>query len=103
MDGKLTVLGIFGPLKPSHELTVPEFDEIITTNTRGTWLASRAELRHMVSQSPLETHDGRPGNRGCIVNVASNLSLVSRPNARKSAPILSPLSELHLGRLLTGR
>jgi len=36
----------------------------------------------MMGQKPLETHDGRPGNRGAIVNVASNLALVSRAATR---------------------
>ncbi|WDK12272.1 2-hydroxypropyl-CoM dehydrogenase (short-chain dehydrogenase) [Colletotrichum graminicola] len=71
-------IGMFGPLAPSHLLTAAEFDEITTINYRGTWLCSRAELTHMIKQEPMTTHDGRPGNRGVIVNVASNLSLVSR-------------------------
>lgn len=49
----------------------------------------------MTKQEPLKTHDGRPGNRGVIVNVASNLSLVSRPETRE---IFSPSS---YGGLLT--
>ncbi|KAF9881011.1 hypothetical protein CkaCkLH20_01161 [Colletotrichum karsti] len=71
--------GMFGPMAPSHLLTTAEFDEITTTNYRGTWLCSKAELTQMIKQEPLKTHDGRPGNRGVVVNVASNLSLVSRP------------------------
>ncbi|GKT84772.1 2-hydroxypropyl-CoM dehydrogenase [Colletotrichum tofieldiae] len=62
-----------------YAVNCAEFDEITTTNYRGTWLCSRAELTHMIKQEPMKTHDGRPGNRGVIVNVASNLSLVSRP------------------------
>ena len=37
----------------------------------------------MLRQEPLPTHDGRPGNRGSIVNVASQLGIVGRPAARK--------------------
>ena len=80
-------------MKPSHELTVEAFDDVNGTNYRGVWLASRAVLGHMLSQEPLPTHDGRPGNRGCVVNIASNLGLVSRPAARESAgrlPLASP-------------
>lgn len=83
-------------MKPSHELTVKEFDDITSSNYRGLWLMSRAELGHMVSQEPLPTHDGRPGNRGCVVNIGSNLALVSRPGTRECPrlvpcrPILSP-------------
>ncbi len=40
----------------------------------------------MMKQEPLPTHDGRLGNRGSIVNIASQLGVVSRPNARESLP-----------------
>jgi len=36
----------------------------------------------MLKQEPLPTHDGRPGNRGSIVNIASQLGIVGRPAAR---------------------
>jgi NAD(P)-dependent dehydrogenase (short-subunit alcohol dehydrogenase family) len=75
--------GIFGTLAPSHSLSTTDFDAINLVNYRGTWLCSRAELRQMLEQEPLPTHDGRPGNRGSIVNVASNLSLVSRTETRE--------------------
>lgn len=35
----------------------------------------------MLNQEPLLTHDGRPGERGSIVNIASQLGIVSRPQA----------------------
>jgi hypothetical protein len=35
----------------------------------------------MLKQDPLPTHDGRQGQRGSIVNIASQLALVSRPEA----------------------
>jgi hypothetical protein len=50
-------------------------------NYRGVFLCSREELRQMLTQKPLLTHDGRPGNRGSIVNIASQLGLVGRPCA----------------------
>ncbi|KAK2063962.1 short chain dehydrogenase [Colletotrichum caudatum] len=78
IDYAVNCAGMFGPLAPSHLLTAAEFDDITAINYRGTWLCSRAELTHMIKQEPMTTHDGRPGNRGVIVNVASNLSLVSR-------------------------
>ncbi|CCF46447.1 short-chain dehydrogenase, partial [Colletotrichum higginsianum] len=78
IDYAVNCAGMFGPLAPSHLLTPAEFDDITATNYRGTWLCSRAELTYMIKQEPMKTHDGRPGNRGVIVNVASNLSLVSR-------------------------
>ncbi|TVY35708.1 3-oxoacyl-[acyl-carrier-protein] reductase [Lachnellula occidentalis] len=50
-------------------------------NYRGCWLSSRAELAQMVRQEPLPSHDGRPGERGSVVNIASQLGVVGRPNA----------------------
>jgi NAD(P)-dependent dehydrogenase (short-subunit alcohol dehydrogenase family) len=69
--------GVFGPPIPSHELDTVEFDRINNTNYRGTWLCARAEITAMLTQQPLETHDGRPGNKGAIVNIASNLGIIS--------------------------
>lgn len=53
------------------------------TNFRGLWLCAREELKYMSTQEFGETHDGRPGFRGSIVNIASNLALVSKPEVRK--------------------
>lgn len=36
----------------------------------------------MLKQEPLPTHDGRRGNRGSVVNIASQLGIVGRPAAR---------------------
>jgi short-subunit dehydrogenase len=41
----------------------------------------QGELTQMLKQEPLPTHDWRKGNRGAIVNIASQLGLVSRPSA----------------------
>jgi NAD(P)-dependent dehydrogenase (short-subunit alcohol dehydrogenase family) len=72
---------------PSHLLTPAEFDEVNSTNYRGVWLSAREELMRMMKQEPMPTHDGRPGSRGVIVNVASNLALVSRRETRKLIPV----------------
>ena len=66
-------------------MTLEEFDHIVNVDYRGSWLCSREELKVMVNQEPLETHDGRKGSRGAIVNVASQLGIVARPQARKFA------------------
>jgi len=63
---------------------VEDFDRINSVNYRGCWLSSRAEIKQMLKQEPLPTHDGRPGNRGAIVNIASQLGIVGRPGARKT-------------------
>ncbi|CAI4216849.1 unnamed protein product [Parascedosporium putredinis] len=62
-----------------YALDVADFDDVTTINYRGLWIAQRAEISHMLKQEPLATHDGRPGNRGAVVNIASNLGIVSRP------------------------
>ena len=70
--------------KRSHESTIEEFDLINNVNYRGCWLSSRAAIRQMLKQEPLPTHDDRPGSRGSIVNIASQLGVVGRPAARTS-------------------
>jgi hypothetical protein len=44
----------------------------------------------MLTQEPLPTHDGRPGTRGSVVNIASQLGVVGRPAARMSLLRPSP-------------
>jgi len=53
------------------------------SNFRGLWLCAREELNYMSTQEVGVTHDGRPGFRGSIVNVGSNLGLVGKPETRK--------------------
>lgn len=64
VDYACNAAGILGAPKRSHEMAIDEFDEMLSVNYRGCWLCSREELKHMVAQDPLPTHDGRPGNRG---------------------------------------
>jgi NAD(P)-dependent dehydrogenase (short-subunit alcohol dehydrogenase family) len=70
----------------STDVSTQQFDFINGVNYRGTWLVSRAALRRMLTQTPLkEEGDGgeswRPRQRGSIVNVASQLGVVSRAGA----------------------
>ncbi|KAK8209081.1 hypothetical protein M8818_003776 [Zalaria obscura] len=81
VDYACNAAGVLGPDKRSHELSSKEFDQIVGIDYRGCWLTSREELKYMVNQEPLPTHDGRQGNRGSIVNIASQLGIVSRPTA----------------------
>lgn len=73
--------GILSNNQKSHETSPADFDRINGVNYRGCWLTSRAEITQMLQQEPLATHDGRPGNRGSIVNFASQLGIVGRPAA----------------------
>jgi NAD(P)-dependent dehydrogenase (short-subunit alcohol dehydrogenase family) len=83
IDYCVNCAGVMGNNKSSTETSTADFDRINSINYRGCWLTSRAELKHMLTQEPLESHDGRPGERGSIVNIASQLGLVGRPNARE--------------------
>ncbi|KAF9888662.1 hypothetical protein FE257_008420 [Aspergillus nanangensis] len=81
VDYAVNAAGILGASKRSHEMSVEEFDSVLQVDYRGCWLCSREELKHMVKQDPLPSHDGRPGNRGAIVNIASQLGIVARDTA----------------------
>lgn len=84
IDYAVNCAGVMGNNQPSTETSLEDFDRINNVNYRGCWLSSRAELKAMVKQGVLESHDGRPGQRGAIVNIASQLGVVGRPNARES-------------------
>ncbi|KAF5004711.1 hypothetical protein FDECE_8822 [Fusarium decemcellulare] len=81
IDYAVNAAGVLGASKRSHEMSVDEFDHVLNVDYRGCWLCSREELKHMVKQDPLPSHDGRRGNRGAIVNIASQLGIVARPTA----------------------
>lgn len=83
VDYAVNAAGVIGNNDRSTNTSSQQFDLINGINYRGCWLSSRAELAQMLKQEPLPTHDGRPGNRGSIVNIASQLGVVSRPNARE--------------------
>lgn len=59
-------------------MAMDAFDRLNSINYRGSWLSSRAQLRNMLKQQPLSE---QPGQRGSIVNIASQLGMVSRPGA----------------------
>lgn len=59
VDYAVNAAGILGASLRSHE-----FDRTNNVDYRGCWLCSREELKHMLKQEPLPSHDGRPGNRG---------------------------------------
>ncbi|KAF2086494.1 oxidoreductase [Saccharata proteae CBS 121410] len=74
--------GILGNNQPSTETSIDDFDRVNGINYRGLWLCSRAQLKAMLVQAPLPSHDpSRAGQRGSIVNIASQLGIVGRPNA----------------------
>lgn len=85
VDYAVNCAGVLGLPQPSGTTTLAEFDRVNNINYRGCWLSSRAQLRQMVGQEALPSHDpSRPAQRGAIVNIASQLGIVGRPEARKS-------------------
>lgn len=86
LDYCVNCAGIMGNNQNSTDTSTRDFDLINSVNYRGCWLSSRAQLRAMLKQEPLLSHDvaaGRPAQRGSIVNIASQLGIVGRPCARK--------------------
>lgn len=83
VDYAVNAAGVIGNNARSTSTSSSQFDLINSINYRGAWLCGRAELKQMLTQEPLPTHDGRPGDRGSIVHIASQLGIVSRPDARE--------------------
>ncbi|EME79141.1 uncharacterized protein MYCFIDRAFT_57797 [Pseudocercospora fijiensis CIRAD86] len=81
IDYAANCAGILSNNQPSTGTSAADFDKINSVNYRGCWLSSRAEIKQMLGQEPLPSHDGRRGNRGSIVNIASQLGIVGRPAA----------------------
>ena len=79
LDYAVNCAGVLGgkPVK-AVEMTMDAFDRLNNINYRGSWLSSRAQLRNMLKQEPLPD---QPGQRGSIVNIASQLGIVARPGA----------------------
>ncbi|KAI0843271.1 NAD(P)-binding protein [Hypoxylon sp. FL0890] len=78
LDYAVNCAGILGQSLRTHETPLAEFERIANVNWKGTWLASRAALAQMVKQDPLDEHRGQ---RGAVVNIASQLGIVARPTA----------------------
>jgi len=96
VDYCVNCAGIMGNNQSSTESSLEDFDRINNINYRGLWLSSRAQIKAMLKQEPLPSHDSaRPGQRGSIVNIASQLGIVGRPAARKRlCPLLQNSSLL---------
>lgn len=78
LDYVVNCAGILAGAMRSADTPVALFDRINDVNYKGSWMVSRAALAQMVAQEPLPEH---PKQRGSIVNIASQLGLVGRPEA----------------------
>ena len=67
MDGFVNLAGFMSPIRPLTEVPVEDFDEVITGNLRGAFLAAKAAV------------PGLKSRRGAMVNVASGLAHHARP------------------------
>ncbi len=61
IDGLVNAAGVFGNNKPFYELTTDEFDRVMSVNTKGTFVMSRAVAPHMI-----ENGCGKIVNFSCI-------------------------------------
>lgn len=71
LDCAANCAGIGGGDAPTHQYPDDRWDQIISTNLRGTWLAMRREIAAMLAQ----------GDGGAIVNVSSTLGVRGSPLA----------------------
>ncbi|KAJ4387861.1 hypothetical protein N0V93_008464 [Gnomoniopsis smithogilvyi] len=78
LDYVVNCAGVLGDALRSSDTPISLFDRINDVNYKGSWMVSRAALAQMVKQDVLPEH---PGQRGSIVNIASQLGLVGRPEA----------------------
>lgn len=60
--------GIEGPFGPLHELSASDYDNLVATNMRGTWLSMKYQLQHML-----------PRGQGVIINTASTAGIKAIP------------------------
>ena len=54
IDYAVNNAGIGGDLLPSAELGSPQWQKVVDINLTGVWKSSRAEIRQMLKQEPLE-------------------------------------------------
>lgn len=79
LDYVVNCAGVLGDALRSHETPLSAYERIMNINLKGTWLASRAALGIMVAQEAVD----HPGQRGAIVNIASQLGVVAKPATSK--------------------
>ncbi|KIV80062.1 hypothetical protein PV11_07591 [Exophiala sideris] len=71
IDYAANFAGIIGPLDVTWETDTDKWRRVIEVNTVGVWLCNKYQLRQMMKQESIEVEEGRPPQRGSIVNCAS--------------------------------
>lgn len=79
LDFAVNCAGVSRECMPSSEENSEGFDSVIGINLRGVWLCSRFEIIQMKKQSPIYYRKGVQGYRGSIINVSSQMGLVTMP------------------------
>ncbi|EXJ85087.1 hypothetical protein A1O3_05762 [Capronia epimyces CBS 606.96] len=91
IDYAVNNAGIGGALAQSTDLAASDWQKVLDVNLSGVWLTSRAEIRQMLKQEPLEPNSHRYG-RGAIVNMASILGVVG---AASYTPVVAYAASKH--------
>lgn len=96
LDYAVNCAGVLGNNRNSVDSSFIDFDRINAVNYRGVWACSRKELEIMQGQDVVERpgYGGARRQRGSIVNVASQLGLVGRVDARKCGISVRPADNL---------
>ncbi len=69
LDYAFNNAGILGTMAPLAELSEADFDQVISTNLKGTWLCMKYEIQAMLRQTT-----------GCIVNNSSLSGMLATPH-----------------------
>ncbi|KAI1338146.1 oxidoreductase [Xylariaceae sp. FL0016] len=81
VDYAVNCAGIAGTKARTGEMSLAEFEEVMGVNMRGVWLSAKEELTIMRGQEMLSAGGGQArAERGSIVNIASQLGIVGKPN-----------------------
>jgi NAD(P)-dependent dehydrogenase (short-subunit alcohol dehydrogenase family) len=89
LDYAVNCAGVSGQRKPTAEVDLEDFDKVNGVNYRGVWMCVKEELKLML-KNEIKPHNGFAlstdearirGQRGSIVNIASQLGLVGKTQA----------------------
>lgn len=89
LDYAVNCAGVLGQDKPTTEVSIEEFDRLNSINYRGLWMCVKEELKLMLKNEirpyagfTLSEEEAKlRGQRGSIVNIASQLGIVGKTQA----------------------